>query len=121
MKLKRFSIILLSSLLFFSFARASTTLGTTQNSSILIQRYTIPVITHKTANAVLKIVVKSNRTCNINRINLNLQGTTNLSDITNLALYHTSEKGDMDLSKLIVSTSNIKRNIILPLNMKIVK
>lgn len=121
MKLKIFFIIFLNSFQFCVSSNANTTLDNAQSFSVQVQRYTIPVLTHKTANAVLKIVVKSNKTCNINRINLNLQGTTNLSDITNLALYHTSEKGDMDLSKLIVSTSNIKRNIILPLNIKIVK
>ena len=121
MKLKRFSIILLSSLLFFSFARASTTLGTTQNSSILIQRYTIPVLTHKTANAVLKIIIKSNKVCDINRIYLTLRGTTNLHDITNLEVYHASEKGNIDLSRQIISTSDIKKNIILPLHLKVAK
>lgn len=121
MKLKRFSIILLSSLLFFSFARASTTLGTTQNSSILIQRYTIPVLTHKTTNAVLKIIIKSNKVCDINRIYLTLRGTTNLHDITNLEVYHASEKGNIDLSKQIISTSDIKKNIILPLHLKVAK
>ena len=121
MKLKRFSIILLSSLLFFSFARASTTLGTTQNSSILIQRYTIPVLTHKTTNAVLKIIIKSNKVCDINRIYLTLRGTTNLHDITNLEVYHASEKGNIDLSRQIISTSDIKKNIILPLHLKVAK
>jgi hypothetical protein len=121
MKLKRFSIILLSSLLFFSFARASTTLGTTQNSSILIQRYTIPVLTHKTTNAVLKIIIKSNNVCDINRIYLTLRGTTNLHDITNLEVYHASEKGNIDLSRQIISTSDIKKNIILPLHLKVAK
>ena len=121
MKLKRFSIILLSSLLFFSFARASTTLGTTQNSSILTQRYTIPVLTHKTTNAVLKIIIKSNKVCDINRIYLTLRGTTNLHDITNLEVYHASEKGNIDLSRQIISTSDIKKNIILPLHLKVAK
>ena len=121
MKLKRFSIILLSSLLFFSFARASTTLGTTQNSSILIQRYTIPVLTHKTTNAVLKIIIKSNKVCDISRIYLTLRGTTNLHDITNLEVYHASEKGNIDLSRQIISTSDIKKNIILPLHLKVAK
>ena len=121
MKLKRFSIILLSSLLFFSFARASTTLGTTQNSSILIQRYTIPVLTHKTTNAVLKIIIKSNKVCDINRIYLTLRGTTNLHDITNLEVYHASEKENIDLSRQIISTSDIKKNIILPLHLKVAK
>lgn len=121
MKLKRFSIILLSSLLFFSFARASTTLGTTQNSSILIQRYTIPVLTHKTTNAVLKIIIKSNKVCDISRIYLTLRGTTDLHDITNLEVYHASEKGNIDLSRQIISTSDIKKNIILPLHLKVAK
>ena len=121
MKLKRFSIILLSFLLFFSFARASTTLGTTHNSSILIQRYTIPVLTHKTTNAVLKIIIKSNKVCDINRIYLTLRETTNLHDITNLEVYHASEKGNIDLSKQIISTSDIKKNIILPLHLKVAK
>lgn len=94
MKLKIFFIIFLNSFQFCVSSNANTTLDNAQSFSVQVQRYTIPVLTHKTANAVLKIVVKSNRTCNINRINLNLQGTTNLSDITNLALYHTSEKGD---------------------------
>jgi sialidase-1 len=65
--------------------------GFTKNNTILIESYQkqIPVLRNKEVNPVLHIIIRSGKAEKIEKIDLSLNGTTNLNDIKEASLYYT--------------------------------
>lgn len=87
----------------------------TRLSSVSVQRYTIPILTHKATNPVLKITIKADSNTVLKAVRLDLHGTTRLRDIDNITLYHVSDKGMIDAGKVVATENKIRRHMIIPL------
>lgn len=74
----------------------------------------IPVLTKKQVNPVFKINLTSDTSkYTINKIEIDLNGTTKLSDIKAVGIYGANEKGEPDMSKLLSESLNPEQKVTL--------
>lgn len=99
--------------------RGSIADSATPYNTVCTMRHTIPVLTLKDANAVLKITAKPAKGGIIEGIVLDLNGTSRLKDIMTITLYRASGNGTMNNSMPVASVTNIRKRINIPLHIEV--
>lgn len=87
----------------------------TDNISMTAEHPVLPVLTMKEANPVFKIELIRHQTDNnysLQKLEVDLHGTTDIDDIESIGLYHTDSKGMIDINKPILHTVSTSEKII---------
>jgi sialidase-1 len=90
--------------------------------SILIKPSNLPALVGRSGNVLSLIEIWSKENVTLNNININLSGTTNLSDIEKLVVYSTGANPKFDSNGVIFSsTQQISKKLSLPGNLQLKK
>ena len=87
----------------------------TDNISMTAEHPVLPVLTMKEANPVFKIELIRHQTgdnYSLQKLEVDLHGTTDIDDIESVGLYHTDSKGMIDTNKPVLQTVSASEKVV---------
>ncbi|MDU1891548.1 MAG: exo-alpha-sialidase [Dysgonomonas sp.] len=112
------SKIALYILLVFTFLSIYSCNSFTECIVLEVEKPTIPVLAKRDVNPVVKLnlINKDSMEYNVNRIVIDLRGTTDLNSISSLSIYGADSKGMLDTATLICKSQLINEKMIFDQN-----
>lgn len=87
----------------------------TDNISMTAEHPVLPILTMKEANPVFKIELIRHQTgdnYSLQKLEVDLHGTTDIDDIESVGLYHTDSKGMIDTNKPVLQTVSASEKVV---------